>query len=102
MAESTGVELSVGSGAIDLLQAIADPVRWSVLATLADGPRCVCRLQEQIPIPSNLLSYHLKVLRDCDLVVATRRGRWVDYALAADAPDRMRDALPGAGSAVAR
>ena len=79
-----------------VLQAVADPIRWTVLATLAQAPRCVCKLQEQIPIAGNLLSYHLKVLREAGLVTTSRRGRWVDYALAQDASDRMRAALPGA------
>ena len=79
-----------------VLQAVADPVRWTVLAMLADAPRCVCNLQEQIPIAGNLLSYHLKVLREAGLVTTSRRGRWIDYTLAEDAPQRMRAALPGA------
>ena len=83
-----------------VLQAVADPVRWAVLAMLVEAPRCVCKLQEQIPIAGNLLSYHLKVLREADLVTTSRRGRWVDYALAHDAPERMRAALPGASVAV--
>ena len=83
-----------------VLQAVADPVRWAVLAMLAEAPRCVCKLQEQIPIAGNLLSYHLKVLREAGLVTTSRRGRWVDYALAPDAPERMRAALPGAKVAV--
>jgi ArsR family transcriptional regulator len=84
------------STAVALLQAVADPVRWAVLAMPAEGPRCVCKLQEQVPIAGNLLSYHLKVLRDAGLVTTTRRGRWIDYALAGDAPERLRAALPGA------
>ena len=32
----------------------------------------------------NLLSYHLRVLRDAGLVIASRRGRWVDYRLDGD------------------
>ena len=91
---------SANAESISLLQAMADPVRWTVLATLAEAPRCVCKLQEQVPIPGNLLSYHLKVLRDAGLVTTTRRGRWIDYALADDAPARMRAALPGALVAV--
>lgn len=75
---------------------VADPVRWSVLARLADGTRCVCDLQEHVPVAGNLLSYHLRVLRESGLVIATRRGRWIDYTLAEDAMSRMRDALPGA------
>jgi ArsR family transcriptional regulator, arsenate/arsenite/antimonite-responsive transcriptional repressor len=79
-----------------VLQAVADPVRWAVLAMLVEAPRCVCKLQEQIPIAGNLLSYHLKVLREAGLVTTSRRGRWIDYTLAHDASERMRHALPGA------
>jgi ArsR family transcriptional regulator len=79
-----------------VLQAVADPVRWTVLAMLVEAPRCVCKLQEQIPIAGNLLSYHLKVLREAGLVTTSRRGRWIDYTLAHDASERMRAALPGA------
>lgn len=80
---------------LSVLAAMADPVRWTVLATLAEGPRCVCSLQDVVPIAGNLLSYHLKILREAGLVTATRRGRWVDYALAERAHDRMAAALPG-------
>ena len=83
-----------------VLQAVADPVRWAVLSMLVEAPRGVCKLQEQIPIAGNLLSYHLKVLREAGLVTTSRRGRWVDYAMAPDAPERMRAALPGASMAV--
>jgi ArsR family transcriptional regulator len=83
-----------------VLQAVADPIRWTVLAMLAEAPQCVCKLQEQIPIAGNLLSYHLKVLREAGLVTTSRRGRWVDYAMAPDAPERMRAALPGVRVAV--
>jgi ArsR family transcriptional regulator len=79
---------------VTLLQAVADPVRWTVLHRLADRPSCVCDIQEHVPIAANLLSYHLKVLRDTGLVTATRRGRWIDYALAPDAHDRIAAALP--------
>ena len=49
---------------------------------LTDGGRCVCDLRDEVPVAANLLSYHLRVLRDAGLVTATRRGRWVDYRLA--------------------
>lgn len=82
-----------------MLTAVADPVRWTVLQQLTAGESCVCNLQEHIPIAANLLSYHLKVLRDAGLVTTTRRGRWIDYALSPGALDRLTAALPGAGSA---
>lgn len=97
MTEPTVVEAGelARAARVDLLQAVADPVRWAVLEELGDATRCVCDIRERVPVPANLLSYHLKVLRDAGLVTATRRGRWIDYALAADARERMRAALPG-------
>ena len=83
---------------VPLLVAAADPIRWTVLERLATQPSCVCNLQEHVPIAANLLSYHLKVLREAGLVTTRRRGRWIDYALAEDALDRLRAALPGAAS----
>lgn len=79
---------------VALLQVVADPVRWTVLRLLSDQPRCVCHLQEHVDVAGNLLSYHLKVLREAGLVRASRRGRWVDYALVDDAQERMAAALP--------
>ena len=82
--------------AVELLAAVADPVRWRLMRELADrGTRCVCDLQPVGGVAPNVLSYHLKVLRDAGLVTATRRGRWMDYELVEDALDRLHSALPG-------
>ena len=83
----------------ELLAVAADPIRWSLLTQLASGGSCVCNLQTHVPIAANLLSYHLKVLREAGLVTASRRGRWIDYALAPDALNRLHAALPGAETA---
>jgi ArsR family transcriptional regulator, arsenate/arsenite/antimonite-responsive transcriptional repressor len=80
--------------ALTLLSAAADPVRWSVLHRLAGGTACVCDLQDHVAIAPNLLSYHLKVLREAGLVTTSRRGRWVDYSLAPGAQGRLVAALP--------
>ena len=85
--------------AVSLLQVVADPIRWTVLTQLANKSSCVCDLQEHVPIAANLLSYHLKVLREAGLVTSSRRGRWIDYAVAEDALDRLHAALPGTGKA---
>ena len=56
-------------------------MRLRLVAVLAGGGRCVCDLQAEVPVAANLLSYHLRVLREAGLVSAVRRGRWVDYRL---------------------
>jgi ArsR family transcriptional regulator, arsenate/arsenite/antimonite-responsive transcriptional repressor len=66
------------------LVALADPVRLRIVGVLAGGGRCVCDLRGDVPVAANLLSYHLRVLRDAGLVTATRRGRWIDYRLDGD------------------
>lgn len=78
---------------------MADPIRWQLIAQLSErDSRCVCELQTDPRIPANLLSYHLKVLREAGLVVGTRRGRWIDYRLTDDAMDRLHAALPASGN----
>ncbi len=82
--------------AVDLLAVVAEPVRHRILARLtAEGTLCVCNLQGDPDVAGNLLSYHLRVLREAGLVTSARRGRWVDYTAAPDALDRLRAALPG-------
>ena len=78
--------------------ALGDSVRLRILTELAGGRRCVCELLDEIGIAPNLLSYHLKVLRDAGLVDASRRGRWVDYSLAVDGLTMLKAAVPVAVS----
>jgi ArsR family transcriptional regulator len=87
--ESTSLE-SVAAG----FSALGDPIRLHILDQLADGQRCVCELLEEIGIAANLLSYHLRVLREAGLVEGSRRGRWVDYRLAEDGLAALRAAIP--------
>ena len=103
MIESIGLEVGRGESAsqasqvesaVELLKAACDPIRWVVLQRLRSGKMCVCDLQDLVPIAPNLLSYHLKVLREAGLVTTSRRGRWVDYTLAEDAARELHSALP--------
>jgi protein-tyrosine-phosphatase/DNA-binding transcriptional ArsR family regulator len=50
----------------------AHPVRWQLLTTLADSDFRVRELVTLLNEPQNLLSYHLRQLRDGGLVAATR------------------------------
>jgi ArsR family transcriptional regulator, arsenate/arsenite/antimonite-responsive transcriptional repressor len=95
-----GTGAGTGSPAVSeraaVLAVAADPVRFALLEALTAGTTCVCELQEQVPVAANVLSYHLKVLREAGLISGAKRGRWIDYSLAGDALDRLHAALPGA------
>ncbi len=101
---STAIELSRAAPADEvsgaaLLAVAADPVRWRLLAALAHGTQCVCRLQPVAGVRAPTLTHHLKALRAAGLVTATRRGKWIDYTLAPDALARLQSALPLAAPA---
>lgn len=78
----------------ELFSALGDPIRLQILDKLGGCKKRVCDLQEEIDIAPNLLSCHLRVLREAGLVRATRRGRWVDYELSPTASQVITSALP--------
>lgn len=63
----------------DKFKILADPTRLKVIAALDNGPMSVTALLKEIPIAQNLLSHHLKVLREGGLVVGTRAGKSILY-----------------------
>ncbi len=65
-------------------RALGDRKRLRVLQLLGSGERCVCELAAVIGAKQPLLSFHLKTLREAELVVATRRGKWIYYGLNED------------------
>src|SRR4051794_29713459 len=66
------------------VQLAAHPLRWAVLHELARSDRAVSELTELVDEPQNLVSYHLRQLRDGGLVSSRRSsadGRDVYYAI---------------------
>jgi ArsR family transcriptional regulator, arsenate/arsenite/antimonite-responsive transcriptional repressor len=90
--EATRVDTTYRS-VVDGSGALPD-TRLAILQALAQAPQCVCELNESVPVAANVLSYHLKILRDAGLVTATRRGRWVDHRVVPQALERLRDGVP--------
>lgn len=85
--------------ATELFAALAEPARVRILAVLSDGPRCVCDIRNAVAIPANLLSYHLRILREAGIIEGHRRGRWIHYRLGDAAADLIAGALSAAGLA---
>lgn len=99
MNSSTVVEptLADTDSAARLFAALGDPARLRILSVLATSQRCVCDIQSAAPMAANLLSYHLKALREAGLIHGTRRGRFIDYCLTDDVAGRVAGALGAAG-----
>jgi len=79
---------------------VAHPLRWRLLRELAYSDYRVRELVTRVGQPQNLVSYHLRLLRDGGLVTSTRSsfdGRESHYHLDLD---RCADALADTGAAL--
>ena len=83
------------SAALDTSQAarwfhaLSDETRLEIVERLLGGERCVCELTDALDAAQSRLSFHLKTLKDADLVTDRRDGRWVHYSLNADTLDEI-------------
>ena len=69
---------------IDVLRALAHPVRWGILQRLAAEPGiCACDFTEFFDVSQPTISAHLKVLREAGLVTTQRKGTTICYSLVA-------------------
>ncbi len=64
-----------------LAQALADPLRLVILQQLMEGPATVSELQSLTGEAQSKVSNHLALLRERNLVRATREGRQMIYTL---------------------
>jgi ArsR family transcriptional regulator len=122
LATARDAPAAAGAGAEDVspaagafLRLVADPTRRRIFFRLMAGELCNCELVDVLGLPQNLISHHLRQLREAGLV-RTRRdpedARWVYYRVdraalaavqaevaAAFAPERLGHRQPVCGPA---
>jgi ArsR family transcriptional regulator len=69
------------------LKVLSDSTRLAVLEALMSGPQNVGELMGQLKVEQSLLSHHLAILRDHELVEAHRDGKAMIYQLPASVTD---------------
>ena len=80
---------------IQLFHALSDETRLRLLELLTDGEQCVCDLTDALKTGQSRLSFHLKTLKDAGLLTDRRDGRWVYYALSAEAVEELDEWVGG-------
>ncbi len=65
----------------DFCFALSDPTRLLMLYALAEGPRNVTDLANEVNVIQPTASRHLKILRDRGLVHTVRQGTTITYYL---------------------
>ncbi|PID53231.1 MAG: transcriptional regulator [Micrococcales bacterium] len=72
----------------DVFKALADPTRVRLLRYLTEseaGTACACHLPSALGISQPTLSFHMNKLHGAGLVTRHKRGRWVHWAVRAEA-----------------
>jgi ArsR family transcriptional regulator len=76
------------------LKVLSDPTRLAIFDLLMQGIQCNCEIGDTLKLPMNLISHHLKVLRDAGLVNAERDlvdARWVYFSINKPALNQLRE-----------
>jgi DNA-binding transcriptional ArsR family regulator len=81
------------SDALGALGALGDPTRRAIIACLAEGPRAVGELADELPVSRPAVSQHLKVLKGVGLVTERVAGTRRIYRLNPAGVAALRDQL---------
>ena len=66
---------------VRVFKALSDPNRIRIVKMLEAGELCVCEVREVLDLSNSTVSKHLSILRDADLIVDRKDGKWVNYRL---------------------
>ena len=65
----------------NLLKALAEETRLKIITYLTVSELCVCELVALLEISQPSVSQHLKRLKQAEVIVEERRGKWIYYSL---------------------
>ena len=66
------------------LKALGDPKRLQLLSLIQSGTQCNCEFSSSLDLQPNLISHHLRILKEAKLVKIKRDpqdSRWIYYTI---------------------
>ncbi len=66
---------------VKIFKALSDSNRIRILKMLQLRPLCVCEITAVLNLATSTVSKHLSLLRDADLILDKKEGKWVIYTL---------------------
>jgi ArsR family transcriptional regulator, arsenate/arsenite/antimonite-responsive transcriptional repressor len=89
------VDASWARGTAELMKALADPTRLTMIASLwkAKVPICICDFTAGLELSQPTISHHMAKLKEVGLVDSEKQGIWIYYRLRADLPPATRQLL---------
>jgi DNA-binding transcriptional ArsR family regulator len=69
----------------DVMKALSDPVRWSIVTQMAATDELACTtLERTLSVTKSTISYHIKTLMHAHLIEVRKEGRYYFYTLRRD------------------
>ena len=75
---------------VKVFKALSDSNRLRILKMLENRPLCVCEITEVLQLANSTVSKHLSILRDADLILDEKDGKWVNYRLNTNISDEAK------------
>ncbi|HFE64809.1 transcriptional regulator [candidate division KSB1 bacterium 4484_188] len=66
---------------IKVFKALSDTNRLRILKMLEIRSLCVCEITDVLQLATSTVSKHLSLLRDAELILDSKDGKWVNYTL---------------------
>lgn len=66
---------------VKTFKTLSDPNRIRILKMLEIRSLCVCEIREVLNLANSTVSKHLSILRDTELILDEKDGKWVNYHL---------------------
>jgi ArsR family transcriptional regulator, arsenate/arsenite/antimonite-responsive transcriptional repressor len=89
------VSVSWAEERAELMKALADPTRLTMVASLwkAEAPICICDFTAGLNLSQPTISHHMAKLKEAGLVESEKRGIWIYYHLRDRMPAETRKLL---------
>ena len=80
----------------ECLKALSDPKRLLLLDLIRNGTQCNCEFSESLNLQPNLISHHLRILKEAGLVNIEKDptdSRWIYYTINKQMYEKLRGYL---------
>ena len=69
---------------VNIFKALSDSNRLRILKMLENRPLCVCEITAVLKLAPSTISKHLSILRQANLILDEKDGKWVNYRINKD------------------
>ncbi|HEX2700117.1 MAG TPA: metalloregulator ArsR/SmtB family transcription factor [Acidimicrobiales bacterium] len=94
--------VDVDTAMAEVLKVPSEPIRLRIVLLLSAEELCVCHLVEELGVPQPLVSHHLRVLREADLVGTQKWRYWTYYRLRPEKLETVAASLGATALAASR